>query len=107
MPDHRTNGEILFESIDSQREAASCASKAPPLRRHPIGVIPDRLLNTIDNERGFPPCLVFERGDDSLTSRLASKQASVAEQRTMLYAVPLRFRILDAAVSCVALTSCA
>ena len=67
--------------------------RAFPYQHHEMGTTLDRLLNTIENESGFPPCLVFERGNDSLTSRLASKQATVAEQRTILYAVPRRISL--------------
>ena len=46
-----------------------------------------RLLDAIDDEEGFPPCLVFERGTYTLTRRLASRRTTIAEQRTILYAV--------------------
>ena len=51
-----------------------------------------RLLHVIDDEEGFPPCLVFERGDSTL-DRWMKKARPVFQQKSVLFEVDNHLRL--------------
>ena len=44
-----------------------------------------RLLHVIDNDDGYPPCLVFERGDDCLDQWLERTRADHVTKKSVLF----------------------